>query len=218
MAVYFFSVTWFIKMKLFATAFICTAAVFVTVSMTSCTDNPPPGLTLTPVKFGGKHASLLSSITGQTLAYRLQYNGEATTYRIEIEQLEKGMSIAKRQFLAGTFDDLVEQSQQDDSIDMLLAFLVTDPRGEGDSTEITAVMSNNTGSFHKDMQIPEWDSMGGNPGTFYGEHHERIHFKPTSEPAVLWVWVKGDYHGGRGLSHAGKEAQSCIQFTLHLEK
>ncbi|MDB4690047.1 hypothetical protein OAH23_06485 [Verrucomicrobia bacterium] len=78
----------------------------------------------------------------------------------------------------------------------MLAFLVTDPRREGDSTEITAVLSNNTGSFHKDIQIPEWDSMGGNPGTFYGEHYERIHFKPTSEHAVLWVWVKGDYHGG----------------------
>jgi len=205
-------------MKLFATAIICTAALCVAVSMTSCTNHPPPGLTLTPVEFGGKHASLLSSITGQTLAYRLQYNGEATAYRIEIEQLENGMSIAKQQLLAGSFDDLMEQSQRDDSIDMLLAFLVTDPRREGDPTEITTVLSKNTSSFHKDIQIPEWDSMGGNPGTFYGEHHESIHFKPTSEPIVLWIWVKGEYNGGRGLSHAAKEARACIQFKLHLEK
>jgi len=205
-------------MKLFATAIICTAALFVTVSMTSCTDHPPPGLTLTPIEFGGEHASLLSNITGQTLAYRLQYNGDATAYRIEIEQLENGMSIAKRQLLAGTFDDLEEQSQRDDSIDMLLAFLVTDPRRDGDSTEISAVMSNNAGSFHKDIQIPEWDSMGGNPGTFYGQHYESIHFKPTGEPIVLWIWVKGEYNGGRGLSHAAKEARACIQFKLHLEK
>jgi hypothetical protein len=205
------------SMKIIATILFCAAVLLATVSLTSCTDDPSPGLTLTPVEFGGEHASLLSSITGHSLAYQLQSNGDATAYRIEIERLEKGESIAKQELLGGTFAALMQDSPRDESIDMVLAFLVTDPRREGDSTEITAVLSGPSTSFHKDIQIPEWDSMGGNPGTTWGEHHERVHFQSTSEPIVLWVWVKGEYHGGSGLTHAGKQARACMQLTLHLE-
>lgn len=203
--------------KYFSSITIAIAALLAAAVLTSCTESSEPGLTLTPVEFGGEHASLVSTITGQTLAYRLQYNGDATAYRIEIERLEKGESIAKQELVAGTFAALMRNSSRDESIDMLLAFMVTDPRREGDSTEITAVLSGPSTSRHKDIQIPEWDSMGGNPGTTWGEHRERVQFQSTSEPTVLWVWVKGDYHGGGGLTHAGKQARACMQLTLHLE-
>lgn len=152
-------------MKIIAPILLCTTVLLATVPLTSCTDSPAPGLTLTPVEFGGEHSSLLQTISGQSLAYRLQYKGDASAYRIEIERLEKGVSIAKQELLAGTFAALMQDSPRDDSIDMLLAFLVTDPRREGDSTEITAVLSSPSTSYHEDIQIPEWDSMGGNPGT-----------------------------------------------------
>ena len=206
------------KMKTIATILLCTTAVLVTVPLTSCTDDPPSGLTLTPVEFGGDHASLLSAINGRTLAYRFQYHGDAMAYRIEVEWLEKGESIHKQELLAGTFAHLMQDSPREDGIDLLLAFQVTDPRRDGDSTEITAVFSGASMSSHKDLQIPEWDSMGGNPGTFYGEYHKSVHFQSTGEPVVLWVWVKGGgYRGGKGLAYAAKEAPACMQVTLHLE-
>ena len=196
---------------------IAITALLATTALTSCTDKSEPGLTLTPIEFGGEHASLLSVITGNSFAYRVQYDGHSTSYRIDMELFEAGELTAKRQLLAGIFADLAQNSIQDESIDMLLAFMVTDPRREGDSTEITAVLSGPSMSHHKDIQIPEWDSMGGSPGTTWGEHLESVQFQSTSEPIVLWVWVKGEYHGGSGLTHAGKQARACMQLTLHLE-
>ena len=168
--------------------------LLATTALTSCADRPEPGLTLTPVEFGGEHASLLSAITGSSFAYRVQYDGHSTAYRIDMELFEAGELTAKRQLLAGTFAELAQNSIQDESIDMLLAFMVTDPRREGDSTEITAVLSSPSTSRHKDIQIAEWDALGGRGGSSYGGHHERVHFQSTSEPIVLYRWWKGEHH------------------------
>ena len=109
---------------------IAITALLATTALTSCTDKSEPGLTLTPIEFGGEHASLLSVITGNSFAYRVQYDGHSTSYRIDMELFEAGELTAKRQLLAGIFADLAQNSIQDESIDMLLAFMVTDPRRE----------------------------------------------------------------------------------------
>ena len=190
---------------------LCTAALLATVLLTSCTDNPQPGLTLTPVEFGGEHASLLSTMTGNSFAYRVQYDGDATGYRIDIELFESGELTTNRQLLAVTFADFPENWSQD----LLLAFLVTDTRRDGESTEITAALSGPSMSFHKDIQIAEWDALGG--GGACGGHHERMHFKSTSEPVVLYRWWKGSHHSSLTDPRA-KESRVCMQLTLHLEK
>jgi len=196
---------------------IAITALLATTALTSCTDNSEPGLTLTPIEFGGEHASLLSVITGNSFAYRVQYDGHSTSYRIDMELFEAGELTAKRQLLAGIFADLAQNSIQDESIDMLLAFMVTDPRREGDSTEITAVLSNPPTSFHKDIQIAEWDALGGRGGSSYSDHHERMHFQSTSEPIVLYRWWKGD-HLQSLTDPSAKESRVCMQLVLHLEK
>ena len=203
-------------MKIITTISLWTAALLAIVPMTSCSDNPQPGLTLTPVEFGGEHASLLSAMTGNAFAYRVQYDGDATGYRIDIELFESGELTTNRQLLAGTFADLTWDSSQDESIDMLLAFVVTDPRRDGESTEITAALSGPFMSYHKDIQIAEWDALGGRGGA-YGGHHERMHFKSTSEPIVLYRWWKGSHHSSLTDPRA-KESRVCMQLTLHLEK
>jgi hypothetical protein len=196
---------------------IAITALLATTALTSCTDKSEPGLTLTPIEFGGEHASLLSVITGNSFAYRVQYDGHSTSYRIDMELFEAGELTAKRQLLAGIFADLAQNSIQDESIDMLLAFMVTDPRREGDSTEITAVLSNPPTSFHKDIQIAEWDALGGRGGSSYSDHHERMHFQSTSEPIVLYRWWKGD-HLQSLTDPSAKESRVCMQLVLHLEK
>ncbi|MDA9924928.1 hypothetical protein N9406_01150 [Verrucomicrobiales bacterium] len=196
---------------------IAITALLATTALTSCTDRSEPGLTLTPIEFGGEHASLLSVITGNSFAYRVQYDGHSTSYRIDMELFEAGELTAKRQLLAGIFADLAQNSIQDESIDMLLAFMVTDPRREGDSTEITAVLSNPPTSFHKDIQIAEWDALGGRGGSSYSDHHERMHFQSTSEPIVLYRWWKGD-HLQSLTDPSAKESRVCMQLVLHLEK
>lgn len=160
---------------------------------------------------------MLSVITGNSFAYRVQYDGHSTSYRIDMELFEAGELTAKRQLLAGIFADLAQNSIQDESIDMLLAFMVTDPRREGDSTEITAVLSNPPTSFHKDIQIAEWDALGGRGGSSYSDHHERMHFQSTSEPIVLYRWWKGD-HLQSLTDPSAKESRVCMQLVLHLEK
>jgi len=196
---------------------IAITALLATTALTSCADKSKPGLTLTPVEFGGEHASLLSVITGSSFAYRVQYNGHSTAYRIDMELFEAGELTAKRQLLAGTFAELAQNSIQDESIDMLLAFMVTDPRREGDSTEITAVLSSPPTSRHKDIQIAEWDALGGRGGSSYGGHHERMHFQSTSEPIVLYRWWKGGHHQSL-TDPLAKESRVCMQLVLHLEK
>jgi len=196
---------------------IAITALLATTALTSCTDKSEPGLTLTPIEFGGEHASLLSVITGNSFAYRVQYDGHSTSYRVDMELFEAGELTAKRQLLAGIFADLAQNSIQDESIDMLLAFMVTDPRREGDSTEITAVLSNPPTSFHKDIQIAEWDALGGRGGSSYSDHHERMHFQSTSEPIVLYRWWKGD-HLQSLTDPSAKESRVCMQLVLHLEK
>ena len=196
---------------------IAITALLATTALTSCTDKSEPGLTLTPIEFGGEHASLLSVITGNSFAYRVQYDGHSTSYRIDMELFEAGELTAKRQLLAGIFADLAQNSIQDESIDMLLAFMVTDPRREGDSTEITAVLSNPPTSFHKHIQIAEWDALGGRGGSSYSDHHERMHFQSTSEPIVLYRWWKGD-HLQSLTDPSAKESRVCMQLVLHLEK
>jgi len=196
---------------------IAITALLATTALTSCTDKSEPGLTLTPIEFGGEHASLLSVITGNSFAYRVQYDGHSTSYRIDMELFEAGELTAKRQLLAGIFADLAQNSIQDESIDMLLAFMVTDPRREGDSTEITAVLSNPPTSFHKDIQIAEWDALGGRGGSSYSDHHERMHFQSTSEPIVLYRWWKGE-HLQSLTDPSAKESRVCMQLVLHLEK
>ena len=134
-----------------------------------------------------------------------------------MELFEAGELTAKRQLLAGIFADLAQNSIQDESIDMLLAFMVTDPRREGDSTEITAVLSNPPTSFHKDIQIAEWDALGGRGGSSYSDHHERMHFQSTSEPIVLYRWWKGEHYQSL-TDPSAKESRVCMQLVLHLEK
>lgn len=198
-------------MKAITTILFGAAVLLATVSLTSCTDDPSPSLTLTPVEFGGEHASLLSTMTGDSFAYRVQYDGDATGYRINIELFESGELTTNRQLLAVTFADFPENWSQD----LLLAFLVTDPRRDGEPTEITAALSGPIMSFHKDIQIAEWDALGG--GGARGGHHERMHFKSTSEPIVLYRWWQGSHHSSLTDPRA-KESRVCMQLTLHLEK
>lgn len=206
-------------MKKYFSSITITIAVLLTIApLTSCTDNPPAGVTLTPVEFGGEHASLLSIITGNSFAYRVQYEGKATAYRIDMELFENGELTANRQLLAGTFADLTESSSQDESIDMLLAFVVTDPRRDGESTEITAVLSGSTTSYHKDIQIAEWDALGEKRGPSHIGHRERVHFQSTSEPIVLYRWWKGGTKTESLTDPRGLDSPVCMQLTLRLEK
>ena len=200
-------------MKTITTILFGAAVLLAAASLTSCTDDPSPGLTLTPVELGGEHASLLSAMTGNSFAYRVQYDGDATGYRIDIELFETGELTTNRQLLAGTFADLTGNSSQD----VLLAFLVTDPRRDGESTEITAALSGPSMSHHKDIQIAEWDALGGRGGSSYGGHHERVHFQSTSEPIVLYRWWKGE-HLQSLTDPRGLDARACMQLTLRLEK
>lgn len=206
-----------LKKKIFSSITTAITVFLATTALTSCTDRPEPGLTLTPVKFGGEHASLLSAITGNSFAYRFQYDGHSTAYRIDMELFEAGELTAKRQLLAGRFADLAQNSIQDESIDMLLAFMVTDPRREGDSTEITAVLSGPSMSRHKDIQIAEWDALGGRGGSSFGRHYERVHFQSTSEPIVLYRWWRGEHYQSL-TDPSAKESRVCMQLVLHLEK
>jgi hypothetical protein len=195
-------------MKIITTISLCTAAFLATVPLTSCTDNPSPGLTLTPVE---------STRTGDSFAYRVQYEGRSTAYRIDMELFEAGKLTAKRQLLAGTFADLAPDSIRAKSIDMLLEFVVTDPRRDGESTEITAVLSGPTKSYHEDIQIAEWDALGGKGGSFRSGHRERVHFQSTSEPIVLYRWWKGE-HLESLTDPRGLDSPVCMQLTLRLEK
>jgi len=160
---------------------------------------------------------LVSAITGNSFAYRVQYDDPSTAYRIDMELFEAGELTAKRQLLAGTFADLAQNSIQDESVDMLLAFVVTDPRRDVESTEITAVLSGPTMHYHKDIQIAEWDALGGRVGSSYGGHHEPVHFQSTSEPIVLYRWWKGEHHQSL-TDPSAKESRVCMQLALHLEK
>lgn len=195
-------------MKIIATISLYTAALLAAVPLTSCNDNPSPGLTLTPVE---------SKRTGDSFAYRVQYEGQSTAYRIDMELFEAGKLTAKRQLLAGTFADLAQDSIQDKSIDMLLEFVFTDPRRDGESTEIAAVFSGPTKSHHKDIQIAEWDALGGKVGYVCRGHYERIHFQSTSEPIVLYRWWKGESLNSL-TDPRGLDSPVCMQLTLRLEK
>ena len=195
-------------MKTIATISLYTAALLASVTLTSCTDHPSPGLTLTPVE---------SKRTGDSFAYRVQYEGQSTAYRIDMELFEAGKLTAKRQLLAGNLADLAQDSIQDKSIEMLLQFVVTDPRRDGESTEITAVLSGPAMSYHKDIQIAEWDALGGKAGYVHGGHYERIHFQSTSEPIVLHRWWKGEALNSLTDPRA-LDSPVCMQLTLRLEK
>jgi hypothetical protein len=134
-----------------------------------------------------------------------------------MELFENGELTANRQLLAGTFAELTGSSSQDETIDMLLAFLETDPRRDGESTEITAVLSGPDMNRHQDIQIAEWDALGGRGGSSYIGHRERVHFPSTSEPVVLYRWWKGD-HLVSLTDPRGLDSPVCMQLTLHLEK
>ena len=134
-----------------------------------------------------------------------------------MELFQAGKLTAKRQLLAGTFADLAQNSTQDESIDMLLAFVVTDPRRDGEPTEITAVLSGPDMYCHKDSEIAEWDALGGRGGSSFGGYYERVHFQSTSEPIVLYRWWKGE-HLQSLTDPWAKESRVCMQLALHLEK
>ena len=152
------------------------------------------------------------------LPSRIAANRRASTaFRIDMESFEAGKLTAKRQLLAGTFADLARDSNQDESIDMLLDFVVTDPRRDGESTEIAAVLSGPATSYHKDIQIAEWDALGGKAGYVHRGHYERIHFQSTSEPIVLHRWWKGE-HLDSLTDPRGLDSPVCMQLTLRLEK
>jgi len=177
------------------------------VTLSSCADSPAPGLTLTPVKLGGEHADLINTMAGPSLAYRVQYNGDAKLYRVEMEMVKKGESIDKRQLLAGSFE----------TTEALLAFLVTDPRRTGDTSEITGILAVEGTSYHRDEVIAQWDKLASEHGTHWVTQSKRVHFDSVSEPIVLWRWVRGAA-SGTASSPVSKDADGVWQLTLRFEK
>lgn len=179
------------------------------VGLSACGE-PAKGLTLTRVSLGGEHAEVLRTLSGESYAYDLRYAGDAAAYRVELEVFEKGKSVDKRQLLAGALQE------EGGTVEGVLALMVTEPRREGDATEISGVWYKDGFSQSRHEQLESWDALasagGGGTNTSW---LPSAHFASPREPIVLWRSLRGS---GSGLpSPVPEGAESVVQLTLRVD-